>query len=66
MIPEPIQEAITKVGGTIQSYMPVCEGSCHYIVIFAAPEEVAKVDGAASFARRADGSYRADFILKGE
>ncbi len=64
MIPVPIQDAITKAGGEILRCAPVCEGSHHYLVIFSALPELAKVDGASSFARLGDGTYRADFILK--
>jgi hypothetical protein len=62
MIPAAIQDAITKAGGEIVKCAPVCEGSQHYIVTFTAPPELAKVEGAASFARLGDGSYRADFL----
>ncbi len=62
MILAAIQDAITKAGGTILKCAPVCEGSRHYIVTFTAPPELAKVEGAASFARLGDGSYRADFL----
>jgi hypothetical protein len=64
MIPVPIQDAISKAGGEILKCAPVCEGSQHYIVTFTAPPQLAKVDGAASFARLGNGTYRADFILK--
>lgn len=65
MIPAPIQDAITKVGGKIVKCAPVCDGSRHYVVIFTAPPpELEKVEEAASFARLGNGSYRADFILK--
>ncbi len=64
MIPALIQDAITKAGGDILKCAPVCEGSRHYIVTFTAPPELAKVEGAASFAVSGNGTYRADFILK--
>jgi len=63
MIPELIQAAVSKVGGSIQSCLPACEGSRHFIVTFAAPKDVPVPDGAASLDRTLEGVYRADFIL---
>lgn len=64
MIPAPIQDAISKAEGEILKCAPVCEGSRHYIVTFTAPPELAKINGAASFAVLGNGTYRADFILE--
>ena len=63
MIPEQIQTAISKVGGSIQSCTPVCEGSRHFIVHFSAPHDAPAPDGAASLYRSSDGIFRADFLL---
>ena len=65
MTPEFIVDAIAKVGGTIQSCTPVCEGSRHFLVLFGAPPSVERVEGAASFERFSSGTCRADFILSG-
>jgi len=64
MIPAAIQDAITKVQGTIVKCDPVCDGSNHYIVTFTAPPELTAVEGAASLARLPKDTFRVHFILE--
>ena len=64
MIPAAIQDTITKVQGKIIKCDPVCEGSRHYIVTFTAPADLAAVEGAGSFERLPNDTFRIHFILK--
>ena len=64
MIPAAIQDAIAKVQGKIVECDPVCEGGRHFIVTFTAPAELEAVDGAGSFARLPNDTYRIHFVLK--
>lgn len=64
MIPAPIQDAITKIQGKIVKCEPVCDGSRHYIVTFTAPPDLATLEGASSFSRLSDGTFRIHFILE--
>ena len=66
-VPPAIESAIKKIGGEVKSVAPVCEGSSHFIVLFAANPglRVSDLPGAASLAATAEG-YRAHFIRKEE
>ena len=64
MIPAVIQDAIAKVQGKIVKCVPVCDGSRHYIVTFTAPADLEAVEGAGSFARLPNDTFRIHIILK--
>ena len=66
MTPAIIQDAITKVGGTIEKCEPVCDGSRHFVVTFTAPTDVTAIPGIAALTRLAPDRYRVHFILNSE